>query len=196
MNLINRDLSKPIGALNPERLKCLETRYEQLPTEEKYLFGTHYSAPGYVIGYKLRSDPWYMLKLQSWKFDVPDRLFYSIEKDWGNCYEHDCYKELIPEFFMMNPDFLKNKLNLDLGRRQNNKVVSDVQLPKWAKNDPSFYLFTMRKSLESEHVSQRLHLWIDLIFGYKQSGEAAIKAKNLFHPRSYEGSIDLDSIKG
>lgn len=167
-----------------------------LPSDLKYLYGTHYSAPGYVIGYKLRSNPWYMLKLQSWKFDVPDRLFYSIESDWENCFRHECFKELIPEFYMPNPDFLKNKLNLDLGRRQNNEMVGDVILPVWAKNDPSFFLFTNRKALESEFVSQNLHHWIDLIFGYKQTGAEAKKADNLFHPRSYEGSVDLESTKG
>ena len=193
---LTRDLSLPIGALNPSRLEHLKKRYEMLPENSKYLYGTHYSAPGYVIGYKLRSNPWYMLKLQSWKFDVPDRLFYSIETDWENCFRHECFKELIPEFFMPCPDFLRNKLNLDLGRRQNNESVGDVELPKWANNDPKFFLFTNRKALESEHVSRHLHLWVDLIFGYKQRGEEAKKADNLFHPRSYEGSIDLDEIKG
>lgn len=195
-SLTPRDLSKPIGALNPERLDHLKKRYKVLPEDSKYLFGTHYSTPGYVIGYKLRSNPWYMLKLQSWKFDVADRLFYSIESDWENCFLHECFKELIPEFFMPNADFLKNKLNLELGRRQNKESVGDVQLPKWANKDPNFFLFTNRKALESEYVSRQLHLWIDLIFGYKQRGEEALKANNLFHPRSYEGSIDLDSFKG
>ena len=137
-----------------------------------------------------------MLKLQSWKFDVPDRLFYSIQKDWDNCYSHDCFKELIPEFYMNNVDFLKNKLNLDLGRRQSGEQVSDVELPKWAGGDADYFLFMSRKALESEYVSQRLHLWIDLIFGCKQMGKAAQDAKNIFNPRSYEGFIDLDSIKG
>ena len=53
----------------------------------KYLYGTHYSAPGYVIGYLVRKHPQYMLKLQSGKFDKPDRIFTSIKKDFMvNCF--------------------------------------------------------------------------------------------------------------
>lgn len=56
----------------------------------------------------------------------------------------------------------------------------------------------MRKALESEHVSQNLHLWIDLIFGKNQRGEAAIESSNgklyaVFHPIAYEGFFDFDS---
>lgn len=35
---------------------------------------------------------------------------------------------------------------------------------------------------------------IDLIFGYKQRGEEAIKANNLFYHLCYEGAVDLDHI--
>ncbi len=31
-------------------------------------------------------------------------------------------------------------------------------------------------------MSQRLHLWIDLVFGAKQRGESAKMAFNVFHP--------------
>ncbi len=44
-------------------------------------------------------------------------------------------------------------------------------------------------------MSDNLHKWIDLIFGYKQRGQEAIKAFNLFHPFTYEGMIDIEKIK-
>jgi hypothetical protein len=51
-----------------------------------------------------------------------------------------------------------------------------------------------RLALESEYVSAHLHEWIDLIFGFKQRGDAAIEANNLFHYLTYEGEVELDAI--
>mmetsp|Transcript_8685 Transcript_8685/g.7640 ORF Transcript_8685/g.7640 Transcript_8685/m.7640 type:complete len:81 (-) Transcript_8685:1260-1502(-) len=75
----------------------------------RYLYGTHYSAPGYVIGYLVRKHPQYMLKLQSGKFDKPDRLFFSMKKDWNNIMNnHAIVKEAIPEFYGDDDSFLVN----------------------------------------------------------------------------------------
>lgn len=119
----------------------------------KFLYGTHYSTPGYVIGYLVRQKPQYMLKLQSGKFDKPDRLFKSIKGDFKNIMNNPTsLKELIPEFFLDDDSFLVNKFNLDLGIRQNQKKVGDVKLPKWASNAKE-YLKLNRMALESEYVS-------------------------------------------
>ena len=49
-------------------------------------------------------------------------------------------------------------------------------------------------ALESEYVSNNLHYWIDLIFGYKQRGPESAAAHNIFHYLSYEGAVDIDKI--
>ena len=86
-------------------------------------------------------------------------------------------KELIPEFFGTDPSFLCNDLKLKLGTRQSGKKVWDVRLPTWASSSSDF-LCKMREALESPYVSDNLHHWIDLVFGYKQRGEHAVAADN------------------
>ncbi len=44
----------------------------------------------------------------------------------------------------------------------------------------------MRASTESDYVSEHLHEWIDLIFGYKQRGPASVEANNVFFHLTYE----------
>jgi len=36
----------------------------------------------------------------------------------------------------------------------------------------------MREALESNYVNNHLHEWIDLIFGFKQTGQMSIEADN------------------
>lgn len=49
----------------------------------------------------------------------------------------------------------------------------------------------MREMFESPQVSENLHKWFDLIFGYKQKGEAAAEEKNLYPAITYEDGIDI-----
>jgi len=44
----------------------------------------------------------------------------------------------------------------------------------------------MRTRTESDYVSEHLHEWIDLIFGYKQRGPASVEANNVFFHLTYE----------
>ncbi|XP_069554039.1 protein FAN [Brachyistius frenatus] len=189
-----RDLSKPVGALNKERLDGLLARYRGMP-EPRFMYGSHYSSPGYVLFYLVRVAPEHMLCLQNGRYDHADRMFNSVGDTWKNCLEGATdFKELTAEFYGTDCSFLENRLILDLGRRQNGSLVGDVVLPPWA-SDASDFLQKHKQALESQFVSEHLHEWIDLVFGFKQRGSEAVVAQNVFHPLTYEGSIDCDSIE-
>lgn len=51
------------------------------------------------------------------------------------------------------------------------------------------------QALESDYVSARLHLWIDLIFGYRQQGPPAVEALNTFHPYFYTDKHERATMK-
>eukprot|EP00026_Physarum_polycephalum_P000200 Phypoly_transcript_00200.p1 GENE.Phypoly_transcript_00200~~Phypoly_transcript_00200.p1 ORF type:complete len:1988 (-),score=255.41 Phypoly_transcript_00200:62-5914(-) len=192
-----RDLSKPIGALNSDRLTLFTERYHSFddPNIPKFHYGSHYSSAGITLFYLIRMEPFttLFLKLQGGKFDFADRMFDSIPNTWKNCLNATAdVKELIPEFFYM-PEFLLNSNNFNFGVKQTGVPLGDVQLPPWAAT-PQDFVRINREALESEYVSAHLHEWIDLIFGYKQRGRAAVESFNVFYYLTYEGSVDIDKI--
>ena len=77
---------------------------------------------------------------------------------------------------------------------QDGSFLDDVQLPPWAHGSADEFVRLQREALESEHVSEHLHDWLDLIFGAKQQGKAAEEAVNTFYYLTYEGAVDLDEI--
>ena len=83
---------------------------------------------------------------------------------------------------------------MDLGIGRNDQRVNHVELPMWAKGSPVTFVSKMREALESDYVSSHLHHWIDLIFGYLNSGERAKFSNNLFFPTCYEENIDFHGI--
>lgn len=87
-----------------------------------------------------------------------------------------------------------NSMKINFGKRSDGTPVDHVILPPWADRSPEKFISILRDALESEYASQNLHHWIDLIFGYKQRGDEAIKAHNLFFHLCYEGAVDLDHV--
>ncbi|XP_045408064.1 lipopolysaccharide-responsive and beige-like anchor protein [Lemur catta] len=192
-----RDLSKPVGALNPKRAAFFAERYESWEDDQvpKFHYGTHYSTASFVLAWLLRIEPFttYFLNLQGGKFDHADRTFSSVSRAWRNSQRDTSdIKELIPEFYYL-PEMFVNFNNYNLGVMDDGTVVSDVELPPWAKTSEEFVRIN-RLALESEFVSCQLHQWIDLIFGYKQQGPEAVRALNVFYYLTYEGAVNLNSI--
>ncbi|XP_042638534.1 neurobeachin, partial [Orycteropus afer afer] len=192
-----RDLSKPIGALNPKRAVFYAERYETWEDDHSppYHYNTHYSTATSTLSWLVRIEPFttFFLNANDGKFDHPDRTFSSVARSWRTSQRDTSdVKELIPEFYYL-PEMFVNSNGYHLGVREDDVVVNDVDLPPWAKK-PEDFVRINRMALESEFVSCQLHQWIDLIFGYKQRGPEAVRALNVFHHLTYEGPVTLDSI--
>ncbi|TGZ71309.1 hypothetical protein CRM22_002720 [Opisthorchis felineus] len=162
-----------------------------------YHYPSHCSNEAIVLNFMVRLLPYTYrhLRFQDNNYDVPDRLFHSIEATWRLATTTvTCVKELLPEFYFV-PELFVNGTGLALGYRQNGNSVDSIQLPPWSKGNPRFFTLICRAALESDYTTSQISHWIDLIFGYKQTGKRAKEALNLYHPYTYFGAIDVDQIQ-
>ena len=194
-----RDLSRPIAIQNKEREEKFLQTYHMLKeaSDETYHYASLYSNSGTVLHYLVRLPPFtkMFLEYQDNNFDAADRTFHSMNTSWllsSNESSTD-YKELIPEFYFLH-EFLTNKQGFNFGKRQNGENIDSVTLPPWCQSNPRLFIQVMRQALESNHVTANINSWIDLIFGYKQNGRAALDAINCYHPACYFG-YPVDQIK-
>ncbi|KAH7728112.1 beige/BEACH domain-containing protein [Aphelenchoides avenae] len=174
---VYRDLSKPMAvqdrrmesvyiknynSLQSEFAKSQEVPFSSVPFGA-YHYGSHYSNTGIVAHYLVRVSPYtnVALEYQDNNFDIPDRLFNSIETTWrlSSSESTTDFKELIPEFFFL-PEMFRNREGLDLGIRQSGERVNDVRLPPWCpEGNPRLFCFIHRQALESTNVTDNLHHW-------------------------------------
>lgn len=208
-----RNLALPMAIQDPKLKDHFVQRYEMLKRDfenqsegidqplnsgtQPYHYGSHYSNSGIVLHYLVRLLPYAKLfiEFQGGSFDIPDRTFHAMKTTWRLASSESTtdVRELIPEFFYL-PELFHNSEGFRFGERQNGNTVDDVLLPTWSNDDSRLLVLTHRMALESEYVSQNLHHWIDLVFGYKQQGGAAVDAINVFHPSTYFG-IDVEKIE-
>ncbi|XP_053374768.1 lysosomal-trafficking regulator-like isoform X2 [Mercenaria mercenaria] len=208
---VYRDLLKPVSVQEPKNEQKFKMNYEILKSEydkfgregitglrvAPYHYGSHYSNSGGVLHFLVRVPPFtkMFLGFQDQSFDIPDRTFHNIHTSWrlSSAESNTDVKELIPEFFFMH-EFLVNSEGFEFGTRQNGEEVNNVILPPWCGGNPRMFVLIHRQALESEYVTEFICTWIDLVFGYKQRGEDAVKAINVFHPATYFG-LDVSSVK-
>lgn len=120
-----------------------------------------------VCSYKARRLPLSVLRLAVRSVYEPNEYPSNMQRlyQWTP-------DECIPEFYC-DPHIF-NSLH---------SGMPDLAVPSWAGTSEEF-IKLHRDALESNRVSFQIHQWIDITFGYKMSGEAAIAAKNVMLPAS------------
>ncbi|CAK1549285.1 unnamed protein product [Leptosia nina] len=195
-----RDLSKPMAVQNKNREQHYINTYNDLKaarrtgcspllSRQPHHYASLYSNSGGVLHYLVRVPPFteQFLNYQDNNFDMPDRTFHSLATTWRlitNDSPTDV-KELIPELYYL-PELFYNNEGLELGVRQCGLRVDSVELPRWAA-DARLFTLAHRQALEAPHVAEGLPHWIDLVFGYKQTGQHAVDAINVFPACTYYG---------
>ena len=208
-----RDFEYPVAAQTEQAREYLKARYQETgarpegdggisEADDAYIlqgppwhYGTHYLSRGTVLWYLVRLEPFTSLhvSLQDGRFDHADRQFSSLADAWTKIAKQNGM-ELIPEFFGSG-EFLRVDHGVDLGYRQDGRIVGDVDLPPWASGSPETFIHLNRAALESEYTSANLHKWIDLIFGFKQRGKHAVKAFNVYFHLMYDDAVDLGNLQ-
>lgn len=192
---INRIMELPMGQQDAKRSLHYDETFRESTEPNKYFYGCHYSLPGAVFWFMMRTPPFcYFLWDMNEGWDDTQRVFYSMNEAFlsSSKTNQTDLKEPIPEIYSF-PEMFLNLSKLDIEKNR-----EDVILPEWSNNSPYKFTEGYRKCLES---SEEINQWIDLIFGYKETGENALKAKNLFLPSAYHSStadllmIDINAFE-
>jgi hypothetical protein len=190
-----RDLQKPMGQLGPKRLR----RFDEVFANSQYFYGTHYMHLGVVLFYLVRVDPFSMFSLYMYDgWDHPNRMFFDIAETWLSAayFSLTDVREMVPQL-MFVPEVFTNVGKLPLKQTTDGRSIADVRIGNWCHSAREFTT-KMKAILESDRVSHNLHNWIDLIFGFKTRGDAAIECKNVFDKLCYADQTEsgfLDPVE-
>ena len=123
-----------MAAQNEETQKIAIDRYsDDEDNHHKFPahFGTHYSTSAYVYYYLMREEPFTTLltKLQGYKQENPDRMFYSIDELLSVLSGGHDNRELIPDLFFKIEHFINlncNNFGTKIGKiRVDDFIVDD-----------------------------------------------------------------------
>jgi hypothetical protein len=111
---------------------------------------------------------------------TPQNILQSVVRAQFNSNE---YPDTIEKLYHWTPDECIVEMYTDPSIFQSiHDDMADLGVPGYGQNNISRYsnfIKWHRAMLESDYVSSRLHHWIDLNFGYKLFGEAAVESMNV-----------------
>ena len=166
-----RKLEFPMAVQNDKCLKIVLENYNSDSDNQKCFFKCHYSNSSYVCIYLFRTNPFSnnQIKLQTDKFDSPNRQIESLQDLCKIFRDHKETCELTPEYFFMPEIFLNLNYNY-YGKRTKDipeKLINNYKLDKDFKNLLDLVTFH-QNMLNSSEISENINKWIDNIFGENQ----------------------------
>ena len=165
-----REFSLPMSAQEKENLEIIKNNYEIDNEPNKSYFKCHYSNSSYVIIYLFRINPFTnnQIKLQSGKFDSPQRQVIGFQELCSIFKENKETCELIPEYFYLIECFLNLNYNFfGVLEKKKMSIVNNINLSKDFNSLLELFLFH-QNLINSDEISSNIHKWIDNIFGENQ----------------------------
>ena len=151
---LKRQMDKPIGfqEINKESISRTKLIKDSYYTEKEYnedgsteisYFNILFSNISFVCNYLIRVYPYSYLsiEIQGDRFDIPDRLFYSINSMMFNTLSQRVdLRELIPEMFYFPPLF-SNMNNVELGKLRDGNTIDNVYVKDRKEDKVKKYIF-------------------------------------------------------
>ena len=195
-----RDFNYPITLQTEDKRKEFKESNLILNESDRFSHGNHYSTSAYVCFYLMRLNPFtdVMIKLQSYKFDEPDRQFLKIASTLLICEKFKDNREVLPELFVLPESFYNMNYN-DFGKQcsMNKKRVHNTMFTPFG-NSPEEYVYNMRNMLNhNAYVQTHIQLWFDYVFGVHQvkiNPEFNGVGYCNYNQYCYEQFINFDSI--
>ena len=209
-NLIitQRNFNYPMGGQTEDNRVSAINRYED-DEESKVNFpvhyGTHYSTSSYIYFYLMREEPYtsLLVKLQGYKQENPDRMFFSLI---DTLFVLECgsdNRECIPDIFCKIEQFINLNCS-DFGCKNNGLRVDDfliyrdsndlksINIDNSEINNYVQFIIENKKLLDTKNISVHICDWFDIIFGVNQLPEKNMKKSyNIFNKHTYEQKNNL-----
>ena len=154
-------------------------------------FRLHYSTLSYVILYLVRLPPFTSLqiKLQSGKFDSPNRQVNSFNELLEIIFDNFDNRELIPDMFN-SFEYFYNLNCAFFGTRSYDKLlVHNIMLPSNYKS-PCEFVFNLRYVLNN-YLKISIHKWINMLFGEKQFTNKKTDGYYVYQKSTYAQKVNL-----
>ncbi|KAJ3435633.1 beige/beach-related [Anaeramoeba flamelloides] len=161
---VYRNLSTPINEIiKVEKKISMHVQLEKRNYKSKHLFKNS------VLYFLYRLEPFTSLakQLKNNPFKNQKNTFSKISFDENISLQNNTqFGESLPEFYCFS-EFLKK--DYYISTNYSKFPIDDIKLPPWANNSSHKFIKIMNESLESEYVSNNLHHWINIMFGYRQN---------------------------